>query len=890
MRPIRLKLTAFGAYVKPLELDFEKGLGGSNFFLIHGATGSGKTTILDAICYALYGESSGGGRTGKMMRSEQATPDDKTAVEFTFALRGKTYHIKRNPQYLRPKQRGEGLTEEKASAEIFENGTPVETKDVSEYVRELLQFDSEQFRQVVVLPQGAFQKFLLAKSADRQTLLNMLFNADFFKRVEDALKAQAFDAKKFLDGLTERKDNLLDDAAEISGSEDFNEMQLPALTEKFQADLNAAQAQIKTLEAQSLAAQKNFTDGENLFRLFKDLEAKTQELDAAQKSLEKISGELSAAKIEFDKRTAEEPFREELKLKAADLGKKKITLGKYQSTRRELKVALAAAKDAEAEVKRLKDLRQRCDDTMARYKADVERLQDAPAKLEVAKQKLKAAQDREKLLNEIKNLREQITAAEKNSISAAKVHETAEKKLADMRTAQTKSSAARLATALEEGKPCPVCGATHHPKPATADASIPTDAQIKAAESNLKTLADRKNFAAEKLAGLKSTLAAREADLAKAAQVVTVAEAQAECDKLSADVKLLEDRSKRIKNGEVKIADTDKALDNATALEKKLSGDEKSLRGALDTMAKELDECYRDNENLLDKELSATNKQLDELNATFNRAQDNFNRLNNQAAAQRATVTAAQKNQAEAAAQVEGKTLPDMVTLKKIFDDTRATERKAVEAKANLTTRLERLTDIAKKVFAINNDMFAADKNARMWQTLSDAASGKISKISFQRYYLSTMFKEVINEANNRLEKMSGGRYRFQNREGVLDGRVRVAGLDLEIVDDYTGTARPVETLSGGESFLASLSLALGLAAVVQNNSGGVKLDTIFIDEGFGTLDTETLDFAMKTLLELQSGGRLVGIISHVEELKNQVPVRLEVFKTKTGSYAKFER
>ena len=177
-----------------------------------------------------------------------------------------------------------------------------------------------------------------------------------------------------------------------------------------------------------------------------------------------------------------------------------------------------------------------------------------------------------------------------------------------------------------------------------------------------------------------------------------------------------------------------------------------------------------------------------------------------------------------------------------------------------------------------------------MWETLYQVASGKTSKISFQRYYLSTMFKEVISEANNRLEKMSGGRYRFQNKKEVTDGRIRSAGLDLEIVDDFSGTARPVETLSGGESFLASLSLALGLAAVVQNNSGGIKLDTIFIDEGFGTLDTETLDFAIKTLMELQSGGRLVGIISHVEELKNQIPVRLEVNKTKTGSTAEFKR
>ena len=881
MRPIKLKMTAFGAYVKPVELDFVKGLGGGNFFLIHGATGSGKTTILDAICYALYGESSGGSRKSSMMRSEQALPDDRTEVEFTFALRGKIYRIKRNPQYMRPKQRGDGLTEEKASAEIYEDGRRIDTRDVSEYVRELLQFDSEQFRQVVVLPQGAFQKFLLAKSDARQVLLNMLFNADFFKRVEDELKLKSSDAKKIFDGLTERKNHLLDDAKETSGAEAFDETQLPALIKKFADERDALQVQLKTLEAASLDAQKKFADGNNLFKLFKDLEAKTLEVDAAQKSLEKISGELSAAKIELDKRTAEEPLRETLKLKAADLGKKKIALGKFRAKQRELEEAIKSAQKSAAEVERLTKLKKACYDTMAQLKADVEKLQDAPAKLEVAKQRLQAAQDREQLLR-------QITATGKNLIAAAKAHDAAEKNLANLRERQIAGNAARLATTLIDGKPCPVCGAIHHPKPAIADASIPTDAQIKAAEANLKLLADKKNSLAEVLAGLKGKLATQEKTLADAAQVVTVAEAQAEFDKVSAAVQKLEHWRGRIKKGEVKTSETEQQLAEAQTTEKKLLGEEKILRGSLDNMAKELDEQYRDNENLLDKEIAATNRQLDELNAAFVKAQEHFNQRNNLAAAQRAIVASAKKIKAEFAAQVEGKTLPDMVALKKIFDEARAAERKAVEDKANLTTRFERLGDIAKKLSALNDDLQTADKNAVMWKTLSDAASGKTSRISFQRYYLATMFKDVIGEANNRLEKMSGGRYRFQNREGVIDGRVRVAGLDLEIVDDYTGTARPVETLSGGESFLASLSLALGLAAVVQNNSGGVKLDTIFIDEGFGSLDTETLDFAMKTLLELQSGGRLVGIISHVEELKNQVPVRLEVYKTKTGSFAKF--
>ena len=329
MRPIRLKMTAFGAYVKPIELDFEKDLGDNNFFLIHGATGSGKTTILDAICYALYGEEFGGknGRKGSIMRSEQAPPTMKTEVEFEFSLRGKTYRIKRNPKYIRASLRGGGVTEEKASAEIFENGRRLEEKDVSKYVKSLLNFDCEQFRQVVVLPQGEFKKFLTANSGAKQEILDMIFNAEFFKRVEDELKLRSTAAKKIFENLTERKKNYLEEI-------DCSEEELPALIKTFSDELDAAKEKLKTLGAQVLDAQKNFSDGENLSRQFKDLETKSAELVEAQKLFGKISGELSSAKIEFDKRTAEESLREKLKLQAAELTKKKAALQNLQTEQR----------------------------------------------------------------------------------------------------------------------------------------------------------------------------------------------------------------------------------------------------------------------------------------------------------------------------------------------------------------------------------------------------------------------------------------------------------------------------------------------------------------------------------------------------------------------------
>ena len=866
MRPLKLKMSAFGAYVKPLELNFETGLHGANFFLIHGATGSGKTTILDAICYALYGESSGGGRTGKMMRSEQAFPTDKTEVEFEFALRGNTYLIRRNPKYMRARIRGGGLTEEKASAEIRENGKPIDTKDVSEYVKNLLGFDSDQFRQVVVLPQGAFQKFLTAKSDARQVVLNMLFNADFFKRVEEELKLKAANAKQHFDNLTENKKHYVEDSG-------CAEAELPAQIQKLTAELDAAQIQIKSLEARALEAQKQFADADNLAKLFQDAKAKAQALTEAQSILGKLTAELDAAQIEFDKRNAEEPRRKELERLADDLGKKKAALQNLQAKRKELQTA-------EAELKEREQFKARCDETLTALKKREELLRDTPAKLEDAKQKLKAAQEKAKLAAEVADLRGRLSVAEKDSSAAGKAYAAEEKLLADLREAQTTGRAALLAATLQDGKPCPVCGAIHHPAPAKADSSIPTDAQIKAAESKLNSLADKKTYAEQILNRLATEFKLKEAALAESAQTLTVAAAQASFDKLSAADKELARCRERIKVGEVKTRDAD-------AAEKTALKSANNLRGVVDNMAREVEDKYSANPALLDAEIASTLKERDTLNAAFQKAQDNFNLLGKKTAAQRATVESAQKIKTEVTAQVEGKTAPDMPALKKTLDYAQATWKAAINSASDSTTRLNKLKDNAKKIAALNVDLAAADKNFLMWKTLSDAASGKTSRISFQRYYLATMFKEVIWEANNRLEKMSGGRYRFQNKETVTDRRYS-GGLDLEIVDDYSGTARPVETLSGGESFLASLSLALGLAAVVQNNAGGIKLDTIFIDEGFGTLDAETLDFAMKTLIDLQSGGRLVGIISHVEELKNQMPVRLEVFKTKTGSFAKF--
>ena len=271
------------------------------------------------------------------------------------------------------------------------------------------------------------------------------------------------------------------------------------------------------------------------------------------------------------------------------------------------------------------------------------------------------------------------------------------------------------------------------------------------------------------------------------------------------------------------------------------------------------------------------------LDAAFIDADKNFQQTLSQKSKLEGSIKTAENVHADAAKKIEGKVKPDISALQKQADTASKIHLEKSLAANTLKQNIDRLQDISMKLGHLTTEIEVAENNFVMWKKLSDTANGKLS---FQRYYLNSMFQHVIIEANTRLDKMSGGRYQFRNKEQT--NKARLAGLDLEIFDANTGTCRDVATLSGGESFLASLALALGLAAVVKNTAGGIKLDTIFIDEGFGSLDSETLDYAINTLIDLQSDGRLVGIISHVEELKQRIPNRLEITKHKDGSTVKF--
>lgn len=879
MKPLQLSMQAFGSYVQPVTLDFENNLRGTKLFLINGVTGAGKTTILDAICYALYGKASGNDRDGAMMRSKGIADDVKMKVALTFALGEKIYRVNRELSY-HPNRK----TQFQADAELICGDDVLETKTtaVNNRIKDLLGFNADQFRQVVLLPQGEFSNFIKSTADERQLVLNALFNTEIYSKIEDALKRKADAAQKDFDSLQTKRDAL---TAQLQGAQADDDA-----LEKLRADCIAAQEKAAALKKILDDAQREYTDGKILAGEFNELERRTKALTDAKNNLDQVEKTFAAAKTEYDLRDGEQAQRDKLKGEIDKLAEIKKTLDELAAKRTALDAAeknLRAATDAlktfelnaSKYEKRLADLKKRRGELSGAEKNFVE-----------ARTLSDRAGDREQILQEIARLEADLKRAQSKITTAEKNHSEANLKLERLQTLQRKGSAALLAENLRDGDECPVCGSRTHPKLAVSDKIIPSDREIDAAQKDadkLKTTLDTAKIA---VAQIETAVSSRRNDLKKFADVPDSATVKKIFD--AAQIKAAEfaDCEQRIAKGEQFIADNKVKLDSARQTLTEASNAKAQRLGEVQTTQKQIPQDYLDNQARLDADLAAKQKTLRELDAAWKLADKAFRAASDKKSSCEGAFTNAQKSKDALADKLKDKTPPDVDALKTRADDAQKNHAAAIRNETSLKNNLAALINLSAQLADIDKKICAAEKNLRIWKRLSDAASGKIrgNKLSFTRYYLSFMFDQVLTEANYRLDKMSNRHYNFHSKNAG-NFKNSTAGLNFDIFDEYNGETRPVASLSGGETFLASLSLALGLAAVVRNNAGGIKLDTIFIDEGFGSLDNETLDYAMRALLELQSGGRLVGIISHVEELKNQVPVRLEVYKDKTGSRARFK-
>lgn len=1016
MRPLKLEISAFGPYVDRIILDFEKGLGSSGFFLVHGPTGAGKTSILDAICFALYGSSSGGERAGTMLRAEQADPSQDTEVCFTFSLGDRIYRVRRNPTYMGKKTRGTGLTKKTADAELYRLRDGAEellehgSDKVTDYVEGLLGFESKQFRQVVLLPQGEFKRFLMADSGERQEILKVLFKTGMFDRIEEILKEKAKSLELELNGKFQERGVLLnearaeDEAALLKRLEELGKQlkeqnhkteifekahskaqddlqQGKRLAEQFN-ELSEALKQLKADEEKIPKVEENRAHLERADRAAalmdkeafaakgeRDLKNRQREAAEARELLAELELKLKKAREEYERRQQEESLRKDCEERLRKLNEYGMILKELQDfkeaaevSEREASVARSKAEAAARELAGIQKLLQEFRENQKEAELVVSREQAISMIVKQAERRdaikalldelLKQEQEAEGLM--LKLGKEAQDAGER----AREMHNTWER----LWLLAQKGSAAFLAKELAEGDPCPVCGSIHHPMPAVSEDVIPSRDELEKAEQAMKEQ-DELQKRADKAEAEANT--AYEAAVAKRRAVQKqwddefanikeedIVSARAEMAKVEQAKATLEMLKKDIEEG---ILGEEKLKARKEAADQKAVGlaEEAARRkGSFEEKQRRLPEEYRDGARL-SRETAKTVRQQKELQEAWKQAEEAFHKFEVEFASQRKASESAEEAvkvamiQAEDSSKVFADALKDagfsspeeyseilrgpwrnadardkLRKQLKEFDLLHFQHKEALRSaeevvKGKEAPQLEKLESFAreaerawKEQIALKSEVESEEKLLkRLYISLEKLAgesrelekahgiAAKLSwvasfgsdgnKISFHRYVLRSLFRDVIDAANLRLELMSQGRYRLQNKDAAKNRNAK-AGLEIEIFDEYSGKERPTETLSGGESFLASLSLALGLADVVQSYSGGIRLDTMFIDEGFGSLDSETLDMALRALMELQQGGRLVGIISHVEELRQRIPVQLEVTRGRHGSSARF--
>ena len=878
MRPERLRISAFGPYAGQEDLDFSA-LGNHTLFLICGPTGAGKSTILDAMCYALYGKTSGAVRSGEDLRSNYVGYDRKTYVEFDFAIGDRHYRIYRSPTQLLERQKGDRSrpVEHKGKADFYEideegrEKAHITSKGVDSAVEKLLGVGLEQFRQIILLPQGDFRKLLLADSSDRQKIMEQLFQTGIYLAFEKRLQEETQKLKTEYSRGELQRTTLL----ETCRSESEEELEKQAetnekiLKEKETEFMQADKEQQVFLRAYDEANVLHgaFLRLETAETALKRMEEKKKEKEELRGHIKMIRAAQSVTKEWSEAVNAKKQQRtaaETLEKAAADLPVK-------EKAKAEAEQALALFEKEKPKQKERIEMKGKLEQyrnpsrSYGTAKREAERL----AGIYAVKQK------------EAERLREQVSAAEK------KAAEDKKNWLCRNRIFM-EGQAFVLAEKLTDGQPCPVCGSLSHPAPAAAGEDRIMEKDVKDAERQMHLSEDaEKKIRHEAEAYQARELAAAKESADKAMTVLS--ELEKNLPAAYRDSLALE---KEIKDLETRISSFEKSLEQTEEKRKNAETIYQALKEQKELLEKQAGEFLKVSEekNCILKikvaeagftdwfECSRYMKEVPRLEAY-----ENDLKIYDQ------SVHAEEEKIKGEKEKTAGKTKPDMNDWNEKRTKLLERMKQFVAEKAAKETELKKQKETLKKLYQLKETQKEISEKYSLVAHLWEIAQGKETGINLERFVLGALLDAVTEKANLRLMEMSGNRYELLRKRGERSDGRKKAGLDLEVFDGNTGRARPAATLSGGETFLASLSLALGLADVVQEYAGGVHLDAMFIDEGFGSLDSESLDLAMKTLQELKGQNRLIGLISHVGGLEERIPAKLRVTKTQTGSTAAFE-
>lgn len=914
MRPVKLTLSAFGPYADQVTLDMEQ-LGTSGLYLITGDTGAGKTTLFDAIKFALFGQASGKNRETSMLRSKYASPKTPTQVELVFAHGGKTYTVRRSPAYQRPKLRGNGTTTKSAEAELqFPDGRVITRwEDVTTAIQELLGIDANQFSQIAMIAQGDFLKLLVADTKDRLAIFQKIFKTEHFQQLQDrllrerstletALAQQQRSIGQYIDGIQfQQQDETLHTQLErakggVLSASEVIPMIVNLLEQDRQEEEQLAQQQaqveeqLDVLNGRLQQAQQNAKTRQQLKELEQQIQIQLPQLERIRSDLQhqlEKDPERLALQQEITTRTNELPQYDELEQTAAEHTKQQQALTQAQQSLAQKQASLTTLKDTLSSKQQRFSALDNIGEQLTRLETQAEQIDQRAENLDALLQGLK---EYETLCNQCREQQQAYQEAQQQA-------DMLQTRYTDMNRAFLAAQAGFLAEELMDGQPCPVCGSLHHPSPASPSPSAPTQAQVKKAASRYqdaqKQAEETSKQAGTLLGQKKSRHEALEQQLHTLLPDCMLEEAQ---PTIEAEQENLQQQRSEL---EVSIREAKKKRDERTDLNQELP----VLQQQVEQLTQEV--------TTAEKDLLQLESQVQNLDQTLERLRSSLMEPSRKqaedaiASRQDQLQTMAEAlNQAQEDYKAQEKTVTDLngqrSALQKNLQNTPERDLEEIQRQKQVrTSEKEALSQAGKTVHArlvANEAALSGIQNAaegvqqletklRWVKALSDTANGTLpgkEKIKLETYIQMTYFDRIIDRANLRLTAMTGGQYHLKRKVEDRNRRSQV-GLELNVIDHYNGTQRDAKTLSGGESFKASLALALGLSDEIQCSASGIRIDSMFVDEGFGSLDETSLQQAIQVLGGLTEGNRLVGIISHVSELKARIDRQIVVTKEKSG-------
>ncbi|WP_240205398.1 SMC family ATPase [Vibrio sp. CyArs1] len=1008
MKPLKLTLQAFGPFSGKESIDFSQ-LGDCPLFLINGPTGSGKSSILDAICYALYGETTGSERTGDQMRCDYADSKTLTTLVFEFELSGEKYEVTRSPDQEVPKQRGEGTTKRSHSATLLKlsDNTLIanKPKQVGVAIQELLGLDVKQFRQVMVIPQGKFRELLTASSKERESIFGQLFQTQVYAAIERTLFDKAAGIRK----AKEEFDNQIKGALDVASLESLQQLndsldvlspnverakqelqvvekrknqaqqiydQAQSLEKRFQAKSNveaeaktlndkrgeiALNKQIMTSHKQAIKIKPTFDE---TIKLEQNMSILSERIDIGRGKIQQAEKERDASITALEQQKLVHKRSEALNEESYSLKQLEKTLNQLDDKRREAQHAdsqfntyVEQHKQVSDEVERLQAQTLTFEKSLSDARKEKQKLGEMTMSLRERRKQWQGIETLKTIAANIVALKKQLNDTQSTVKNLSASAQAATRKRTECEIAWHSSQASILAATLEDGTACPVCGSVEHPKlaaPSQETVSLQQLNDFRANETSVNAELNQQQQELVRLSSVLDSAVLQRSDLINSLELDEAKLDQSAIETLN-QITMLENKISELNKIDLSAMESrlnkhvsetsakQELLNTLTNSVNKAAISKEQLRAVVVQLESNNKTGYANAQLVLQRQASISDE-LTQLSQALEAAQRYANQTAETLVKYQShldTLTKQLKNLSnEHASSVERwKTLllsshfcdeeaflssivdePRIAALELeletfVRDEVRVSEQlkllteelKGVEhpnvqellVAKNETdasyqhmlgqfqqqqSKLDSLNNVLTRVNSLVSQNAELDKQYQVVGTLSDVANGKTgNKISLHRFVLGVLLDDVLIQASQRLRLMSKGRYDLKRKETRSKGNAG-SGLDLIVEDAYTGKWRDVATLSGGESFMAALSLALGLSDVVQSYSGGIRLDTLFIDEGFGSLDPESLDLAVQTLVELQQSGRTIGIISHVSELKEQMPLRLDVHASRVGS------